>query len=77
MPGVAPPLIRGPLRHSAPHIAKVIQRNEIGLSPKSLHCSVLDVAASAKAGYDGIGIRLFDPPGMSDGGWAQSRETHR
>jgi sugar phosphate isomerase/epimerase len=44
--------------------------NEIGLSPTSLHCPVVEyIDVSAKAGYDGIGLRLFESPGMNYRDW--------
>src|SRR3984893_11667418 len=44
--------------------------NEIGLSPTSLHCPVVEyIDACAKAGFDGLGLRLFESPGLNYAGW--------
>ena len=44
--------------------------NGIGLSATSLHCPVVEyIDASAKAGFDGIGLRLFESPGLNYRGW--------
>jgi sugar phosphate isomerase/epimerase len=44
--------------------------NEIGLSATSLHCGVVEyIEVCARAGYDGVGLRLFESPGLNYRDW--------